>query len=271
MVSIIMPCYNSQKYISTSIKSVLSQSMTEWELIIINDASTDKTKEIIESFANLDSRIKVFHLKKNSSAAVARNIGITNARYKNIAFLDSDDLWLPQKLERQLSLMQKYDLPFSYSSYYVINNESKVLGIRKAQKTMTYNKLLHHGNDIGCLTVIYNKELFAGSLFNEKIRIHEDYKMWLDMFQNITSAEGIEEPLALYRVHPGSKNLNKFRSLKWNWMLWRDYQKLGFFTSLFISARWVINKTIQKYSVLFLSNSHNNSVIYPSADQKSVY
>ena len=271
MVSVIMPCYNSQKYISSSIESVLAQSVTEWELLIINDASTDNTKDIINDFSKRDPRIKVFHLEKNSSAAVARNIGIDNAQYKHIAFLDSDDLWLPEKLDKQLSLMEKRNMPFSFTSYYVINHEGKVLELRKAPEIVNYDKLLNHGNEIGCLTVMYNRERFQNYRFNEEIRIHEDYKMWLDMFENVDTAYAIEEPLALYRVHAGSKNLNKFRSLKWNWLLWRNYQKQSVISSLIISLRWIKNKVVQRLNVKKLNTSRNNSLTFPSVDQKSVY
>lgn len=269
MVSIIMPCYNSQKYISASIKSVLAQSMSEWELLIINDASTDNTKRIIEKYSKKDQRIRVFHLKENSSAAVARNVGIEHAKYKYIAFLDSDDLWFKEKLSRQIDIMEKKAMPFSFSSYFIINHEGEIIELRKAPEVVTYNGLLNSGNQIGCLTVIYNKDIFTNYRFNENIRIHEDYKMWLDMFENLGIAYAIDEPLAMYRVHPGSKNLNKFRSLKWNWVLWRNYQKLSFLTSLLISTRWIINKIIQKYKLLF-NTSHKSPSAYRSAAHKSV-
>ncbi|MCF2442770.1 glycosyltransferase [Dyadobacter sp. CY345] len=271
MVSIIMPCYNSQKYISASIESVLAQTMAEWELIIVNDASTDGTEEIIDHYSERDSRIKVFHLKKNSSAAGARNIGIDNAKYSHIAFLDSDDLWLPEKLRKQVSTMEEKNMMFSFSSYYVINNDGKVMEFRKAPNFITYEKLLNHGNEIGCLTVMYNREMFKNYRFNEKIRIHEDYKMWLDMFENIDRAYAIEEPLAFYRVHAGSKNLNKIRSFKWNWLLWRTYQKQSILSSLMISFRWISNKIFQKLTAKNFNTSNNSPLTYPSVDQKSVY
>ena len=271
MVSIIMPCYNSEKYISHSIESVLAQSMNEWELLIVNDASTDGTSDIIDRFSRQDTRIRVFHLKINSSAAVARNVGIANAKYKYIAFLDSDDIWLPSKLDTQIGLMEMHGISFSYSSYYVINNIGKIMGIRKAVNSMTYKKLLKYGNDIGCLTVVYNREMFNDMRFDENIRIHEDYKMWLDIFRGIDGAQGIKEPLALYRVHSGSKNLNKFRSLKWNWMLWRKYEKLSFGYSLIVSIRWIINKIIQRFFVTMLNDSSKKSLADLLNDHKSVY
>jgi len=249
MVSIIMPCYNSEKYLSESIESVLGQSMKEWELLLIDDASTDRTCAIIESYANKEPRIRPFFLESNSSAAVARNIGIQNSKFKYIAFLDSDDLWVTNKLKVQVDLMEKHNILFSFSSHYIINTQGVIIGVRKAPESVTYQKLLNYGNSIPCLTVIYNREYFSENRFNEEIRIHEDYKMWLDMFQDCEEAIAIDCPLALYRVHPGSKNLNKLRSLKWNWLLWRKYENQSFLSSLLISIRWIVGKITQRVTM----------------------
>ena len=244
-----MPCFNAEKYISESIKSILAQSMSQWEALIINDFSTDRTKEIIEEFSKKDSRIRIFNLEVNGGAAKARNIGIENSRYKYIAFLDSDDLWKPEKLSFQISLMEQENIQFSYTSYYIIDDKGNISGIRKAPKLLNYNKLIRFGNDIGCLTVAYNRERFINKRFDESIRGHEDYKMWLDIVKDIEEVHPITEPLSLYRVHPGQKNLNKWRSLIWNWEVWYKYEKLGLFTTFVTSVRWIVFKIVQRFFV----------------------
>jgi teichuronic acid biosynthesis glycosyltransferase TuaG len=225
--------------------------MTDWELIIVDDESSDKTNEIIKNFSKQDTRIRAFFLEKNSGASFARNIGIDNAKNKYIAFLDSDDLWAPDKLSVQISLMEKENIDFSFTSYYVMNSSGTVVGTRRAKEYLTYKKLLWFGNDIGCLTVVYNRERFKEYRFNNNIRGHEDYKMWLDIFKDLEKVYSLDKPLSLYRVHPGSKNLNKWRSLVWNWHIWHRYEHLNFFETLFIAVRWMVYKVLQRFLVPF--------------------
>lgn len=246
-----MPCYNAEKYIHESIESIIAQTIPEWELLLINDASKDRTREIIDKYAEADSRIRTFNLDQNGGAAKARNVGIENSRFKYIAFLDSDDSWPAEKLQIQIEFMEKNNVQFSFTSYYIIDNQGVVKGIRTAQKLLTYQKLITYGNDIGCLTVMYERERFKRYKFNENIRGHEDYKMWLDIVKDTKEMYALDIPLAYYRIHPGNKNLNKWRSLVWNWEVWYKYEHLGLTTVFITSVRWITFKVFQRLFVPF--------------------
>ncbi|HRS68168.1 MAG TPA: glycosyltransferase, partial [Paludibacteraceae bacterium] len=158
LVSIITPAYNSSKFIEETIQSVLAQTYTDWELLITDDCSTDITLEIVEKYAAQDSRIKFFVLDQNSGAAAARNNSLARAQGKYIAFLDSDDLWLPQKLAWQLSYMQEHDCAFSFSDYTLMNEDGVDLNkVIHAPKKINYHHYLRN-TIIGCLTVMIDKE-----------------------------------------------------------------------------------------------------------------
>jgi teichuronic acid biosynthesis glycosyltransferase TuaG len=246
MVSIIMPCYNSERYIAASIESVLGQTMQSWELIVVNDCSSDGTQRVIDEYKAKDSRIIGIELKVNSKASGARNAGIDRAKYKYIAFLDSDDIWLKEKLESQVGLMEKETIPFTFTSYLIMDSDGNINGKRSAPQSLSYDKLLSLGNDIGCSTVIYNKMNFPKVRFDLSIPIHEDYKMWLDMLQNTPTARGIKTYLSMYRVHGGSKNLNKWNSFLWNWKIWREYENQSILNSSIISLKWGVYKIVQR-------------------------
>lgn len=145
-----MPNYNNSKFIGEAIESVLAQSYDNFELIIIDDNSTDNSLAIIQSYIKKDNRIKLITLKKNSGTAFARNKGIELAKGKYISFLDSDDLWLPHKLEKQIKFMKNQKMPLTYSSYFVINEEGKEIGLRRIPESLTY-KILLKSNFIGNL------------------------------------------------------------------------------------------------------------------------
>lgn len=246
MVSVIMPCYNSEKFIVNSIESVLAQTMANWELIIVNDCSTDGTQAIIDNYARVDKRIKGIRLPINSKASGARNAGIDQATYDYIAFIDSDDMWVEEKLQTQLTIMEKEKLTFTFTSYFIIDSHENVNGKRLASGTISYQRLLQLGNDIGCSTVMYYKKAYENYRFNLSIPIHEDYKMWLDMLRHGNPAKGIRTALTLYRVHSGSKNLNKWNSFLWNWKIWRQYENQSVLKTTIISARWGFYKIVQR-------------------------
>ena len=175
LVSIITPTFNSEKYISETIKSIQAQSYRNWELLITDDCSTDNTVEIIQKIIRADHRIKLLTLKQNSGAGIARNQSIKIAGGKFIAFCDSDDQWLPEKLAAQISFMLKNDLMFTYSSYYTVDVSGNRKGMIKAPSELTYSMLLRN-NYVGCLTAIYNKKnlekFTCPKLENDKIGLY---------------------------------------------------------------------------------------------------
>lgn len=229
LISIVMPAYNAAQYIEQSIESVLKQSYTNWELIIVDDCSIDDTYKIVEKLCLNEERIKLFRMNENSGVAMARNFAISMSRGKYIAFLDSDDLWLPDKLEKQLNLMQEKKAVISYTAYRQFSME-KVGNLVSVPEQVTYKQLLK-GNVIGCLTVMLDKERL-GNLQMKKAR-HEDYILWLDILKQGNTAYGLREDLARYRKSETSLTSNKKRSALWTWQVYRQHQELSFFASIY--------------------------------------
>jgi glycosyltransferase involved in cell wall biosynthesis len=228
LVSIIMPAYNAELHIAESIDSVISQTYSNWELLITDDRSTDTTQKIINEYAIQDSRIKLFINEQNGGAGVARNNSIKQANGRFIAFLDADDQWLPEKLTKQISFMLKSDYAFTFTAYQKISGES-LLGNVIPPSTTTYKKLLS-SNVIGCLTAVYDSKIL-GKHYMPLIRKRQDMGLWLNILKQTPSAYSIPDVLALYRVDSGMTQ-NKFKILKWQWHLYREVQKLNILRSV---------------------------------------
>lgn len=231
IVSVIMPSYNASRFIEQAIDSVLQQSYQSIELIIIDDCSTDNSKEIIKELAEKHPKIKPVYLQENSGAAVARNKGIELAVGKYIAFLDTDDVWLPNKIEKQVEFMKDNNLPFCHSNYQLIDTEGHITERKgKFKNPLTYSDMLK-SNFIGCLTAIYDSDIL-GKMYMPLIRKRQDYGLWLNILKKVDVAQGIETPLALYRMNNDSISSNKIEMLYWNWKLFYKVEKIGFFRSL---------------------------------------
>ncbi|UTJ07345.1 glycosyltransferase family 2 protein [Arcobacter roscoffensis] len=222
-VSIITPSYNSKEVISRTIDSVLSQTYQNWEMIIVDDVSKDNSNEIIKEYTEKDNRIKLINLDKNSGPAVARNKAIAEAKGRYIAFLDADDLWKPKKLEKQISFMTEKDCALSYSSYETMTEEGKLLDkVIMPPSKLSYKDLLKT-NYIGCLTAIYDTQK-VGKVYMPLIKKRQDYGLWLKILKKTDYAYCIEEPLATYRLMSNSVSSNKFKLLKYNYLLFREYE-----------------------------------------------
>jgi len=235
MVSIIMPSYNTASYIKESIQSVLNQTYTNWELIIVDDCSTDETEEVLATIT--DSRIKYFKNKENSGAAISRNKALREARGQWIAFLDSDDLWLPNKLEKQINFMKNNGYKFSYTNYEEIDMASNKTGVRitgpkKITKMGMYNYCWP-----GCLTVMYDANEI-GLIQIEDIKKNNDYAMWLKVCQK-ADCYLLDEVLAQYRKgRVGSVSTHSIRTMiSWHYMLYHEAEKMGKLESLFNTGR----------------------------------
>jgi len=231
LVSIITPSYNSSKYIYDTIQSVVSQTYVNWEMIIVDDFSTDNSILIIQNILEIDSRIKLIKLKKNVGPAIARNKAIEISSGKYIAFLDSDDLWHKDKLEKQLKFMDRKGIYFTFSSYNLIDKNSKEIGLFEAKNSIDYYDLLKT-NSIGCLTAIYNAEVL-GRVFMPIISKRQDLGLWLKILKLLGQAQGITEPLASYRILDKSVSSNKIDSALYQWKIYRNIEKIGFFRSIF--------------------------------------
>ena len=217
LVSIVMPSYNSDKYIKDSIESVLNQTYPFWELLIVDDCSTDKTVEVIKSFK--DKRIRLLQNEVNSGAALSRNWALREAKGKWIAFLDSDDLWLPTKLEEQLNFMIASNYSFSYTDYRICNNGVLTNKIITAPNKMTF-RIIKRYCYIATLTVMYNFET-VGLVQITDIKKNNDYAMWL---RALSKVDGYRYPksLAVYNKHKQSiSSGNKIKLIKWHYILFR--------------------------------------------------
>lgn len=224
LVSVIMPMYNSEKYIAQTIESVQAQTVSNWEIIIMDDRSTDGSAEIAKRYAMQDARIHYYLEEEKSGVAKARNDAMRHARGRFLAFLDSDDMWMPEKLARQLQLMREKGVAFVYSGCAVMDEDGKPTGkIREVPEQLDYQKLLH-GNVVPCLTVLIDRSVTGD--FQMPQMGHEDYAAWLTILKKIPKACGINEALAYYRVNRKSVSANKLRAVKWAWNVYRRNQKL---------------------------------------------
>ncbi len=249
-VSIIMPNYNCENYIRESIDSVLNQTYSDWELLIVDDCSTDNSVEIIREYCERDSRIKLFVNEKNSGAAASRNLALREANGKWIAFLDSDDLWLPEKLEKQLVFMTENDYSFSFTKYRHINEDSDRLGIVVVgPKKITRKKLKYCCCYLGCLTVMYDAEKVGLIQIDESIRKRNDDAMWLKV-RKFADAYYLDELLAEYRVRKGSiSHQGKLKLLKYHYKLYRVGEKMNPISSFFCMIKNILKvfKKKRKY------------------------
>ena len=235
LVSIIMPSYNTANYIGESINSVINQSYKNWELIIVDDCSTDNTDEVIKDFLK-DSRIKYLKNKENSGAAISRNKALRMAKGEWIAFLDSDDLWNHKKLEKQIKFMEQNKYNFSYTKYREIDEQGNNLNIeisgpKKITKFRMYNYCW-----LGCLTVMYNRKKI-GLIQIKDIKKNNDYAMWLKICKK-ENCYLYPNSLALYRKRNGSISSQSYLKLiKWHYKLFREIDNRNILSSLILTMR----------------------------------
>ncbi|EKF73276.1 glycosyl transferase group 2 family protein [Alcanivorax hongdengensis A-11-3] len=235
-VSIITPCFNAEKTLENTVASVLAQSYLEWELILIDDHSTDTTYTQAMRYAEADPRIKAVRMETNGGAAKARNRGIEMAQGRYIAFIDADDLWHTDKLKTQIALMEANNWALSFTSYKRIDGVGKPLSNVGVPHKATYKKLLKT-NYIGCSTAIYDSKI-VGKVLMPDIRKRQDFALWLKLLKICEFAHGIREPLTTYRVHKNSLSSNKANSARYNWHIYRNIEKLGLLRSCYYFAHY---------------------------------
>ena len=218
LVSVIMPVYNAEAFVAEAINSVLNQSYERLELLVIDDASTDESMKIINDIR--DPRLNCIYLDKNGGAGVARNKGIRLAKGRYIAFIDADDLWLREKLEKQLEFMRESKASLSYSDYYLMNEDSKFTHHVASPPWLDRASMLKN-NYIGCLTAIYDtREL--GKIFMPERRKRQDWALWLDILNKVDRAYGLQIPLAAYRQSSNSLSRNKLKLIRENFRFYRE-------------------------------------------------
>lgn len=243
LISIITPMYNAEYYISETIKSVQCQTCSAWELLVINDASTDRSPDIVKEFASQDSRIKLYTFNENRGIANARNFGIAKATGAWVCFLDSDDIWEPDKLDYQLKYMIEHNLNFTYTSCSIISNSGECLGRKRAVPDKVDYKTLLKGNVVLCSSVMYKQKMIKVWMPDVK---HEDFAAWLDVLRSEDFLYGINKKLVKYRISDTSVSKNKLKALMWTWKIFYCYQKLSIGQSIYYFILFTIFTT-KKY------------------------
>lgn len=228
--SIIMPAFNASATIGQSIESVLAQTCSSWTLYVIDDGSSDATREIVEAYVHRDTRVVYHQMARNGGVAAARNQGIAMADGEYVAFLDSDDIWHPQKLELQRNhLLNGYDIVCS--DYFIFSGTvANIVGKCQKKEHFTYSDMLK-SNNIGNLTGVYNRSRL-GSFSQQRVG-HEDYVMWLEVMARAKCGYCIKRPLAYYRRGECSLSSNKIKAAMWQWNIYRKTLNMPFLLAVY--------------------------------------
>jgi len=241
LVSIITPSYNSKKFIKETIDSVLAQTYQDWEMIIVDDKSQDNSVEYIKDLIKDNHRIKLIELRENVGAAMARNKALEVVRGKYIAFLDSDDIWLPKKLEIQIKFMQEKECPISFTAYQIIDENSyETNHIINTVESLNLKQYLKN-TIIGFSTSMINRELIKDEIKFLNIRIRQDTNLWITLLKQDYKAYGINEVLVKYRVHSNSISANKVKAAKGVWNLYFNIHKFGLIKSIYYFSFYAFN------------------------------
>lgn len=239
LVSVITPTFNSSEFIAETIQSVVAQTYTNWEMIIVDDCSTDNTVEKVKEYQDKDNRIHLYELKQNSGSAIARNTAMDHAEGRYIAFLDSDDLWLPEKLAKQLSFMKEKDIAFSFTKYTrILEDGTKTNAVSTTPESVNYDDLMKRCV-IGCLTVMLDRDKI-GEMRMVNIRTRQDYAFWLQITKKGYLAYGLPEILSEYRLVDNSISSNKWKAAKRNWYVFREIENQSLIKSIYYFTHYVI-------------------------------
>lgn len=242
--SVVIPVYNRERYIERTIRSVLDQTYPSFEIIAVDDGSTDQSLAILEALAQGDPRILVIQNEKNQGVAETRNRGIQLARGRCIALLDSDDLWLKDKLSRQMALMQEKSARLVYCEYGFLDRAGKDLGERFAVPTeVRFNQLLKR-NVISCSTVLGDRQLFLDHPFNKKY-YHEDLVAWVDMLKECNVAYGVQEELAKLTIASTGKSADKLLCARERWRIYREHLNMNWWHAGYYFVHYALNSVVK--------------------------
>lgn len=243
LISVIMPTYNCAKFIGETIESVQKQTYNNWEIIIVDDCSKDNTEEVVNKYIEKDKRIKYHRFQENQGAAKARTKAMELATGNYMAFLDSDDLWKEDKLEKQLKFMEDNNYNFTCTAYEQIDEEGNLLGKQiKTKVKADYNRILLDC-PVGNSTVMYNVDNL-GKFEVPNIRKRNDDALWLQILKKEKYIYGMEDILMKYRIRANSISSNKFKVIKYHWILYRDIEHLSIPRSIFHIMYWCVIKVL---------------------------
>lgn len=246
LVSIITPAYNCSSTIKDTFDSIAKQSFKNWEWIVIDDCSDDETPIVVNELSLKDERVVFLKTQKNSGAAVARNIGIQFANGRYIAFLDSDDVWTKDKLEKQLAFIINNNYGFICSNYKVSRNGKKDVYYNPKKKIITYKDLLKTCS-IGCLTVMYDSQKVGKILMPTDAPKREDHATWIDITKKGFNCYRISECLATYNLRDNTVSSNKLKMFKYQYKMYRTHLSFSPIKSLFYTCIVSFNKVFRKY------------------------
>lgn len=261
LVSVIIPVFNCEKYITHTLDSLLNQTYKNWEAILVDDCSTDTSAKIINEYEGRDARIKYYRLTKNSGAAVARNYGLMKSEGRFIAYLDSDDIWLPFKLERQVKFMLDNKFAFTCTDYEVIaDNGISKKKIVNMPNSITYHQYLRN-TIIQTVTVVIDLHYIEKKILEmPNIRRRQDAATWLKILSSGYKCYGLNECLSYYRRTEGSLSSNKIKAVKGTWYLYRKIEKISFIKSLYYFIGYAFNATLKriyiKEKLTFIGNKN---------------
>ena len=242
-VSIIVPMYNAEKFIGKAIETVLSQTYENWEMLIMNDVSTDNSLAVVNEFAKKDDRIKVVNTEKNMGVIKGRNHLIDLARGKYIAFLDADDYWHSEKLEKQIQFMKEKNASISCTEYTRVRENGEKINEVVIKSEISYTDMLKN-NYLGCLTVMYDVEKVGKRYFKE-LEKNEDYVLWLEIVKDVKIIYGLKENLAYYRVLDNSRSSNKVKTAKVRWEIYRKVEKLSLLKSIYYFLHYAVRAVLK--------------------------
>ena len=247
LISIIMAAYNAEKTIEQAINSVLNQTYTNFELLVVNDCSKDRTVELVKSIAAMDGRVRLISNVKNSGVSYTRKHGLKEAKGSWIAILDSDDAWAPEKLEKQIALQKKMNADLLFTGSAFMNSDGQPIDwYLHAPAEVTYRQLLKQ-NVLSNSSALVRKELYAKH-YAIGDEMHEDFAIWLSILKEGKKAYGVDEPLLIYRIAKSSKSGNKIKATRMNWNTYR-YIGLNLIEAAYYES-WYVIKSIIKYKNL---------------------
>ena len=246
-VSIVTPCYNAGKYIKETIESVISQSFTDWEMLIVDDCSTDNSAEIVKGYEANDSRVHYLCTPHNTGApAIPRNLGIDNARGRFVALLDADDVWHPDKLKEQITLMHNKPCRICYTDGEMMNEEGKILRTMTKADWVDYKRTLKR-NELSCSSVMFEKKLIGEQRFKNIPK--EDFAFWIQLMKSTkVKAYNTGTVSYVYRLVGNSRSRNKVEILKQHWHVLRHEAKLNVFYAAYCFSCWIM-RNLKKYYI----------------------
>ena len=247
LVSIVVPVYNAARFIEETIATVQNQTYQNWELLLIDDCSTDDSVKLIKPHLTKDKRIKLLKNKANSGAALTRNKGIDAAKGHYLAFLDADDLWLPEKLEKQVAFMQEIDCAFSFTGYEFANETGKPNGKKvHVPATITYKQALKNTTIFTSTVMLNLKKLDKHKVLMPNIRRGQDTATWWRILRQVPYTYGLGDALSIYRRSKGTASSNKITALKRTWRIYRDSEKLPYIKASYYFTHYCFNASMRR-------------------------